>query len=180
MNATTTASAETSSKRPFVITWTFAASRDAVFRAWTQRERLMQWFGPKGLTMVKADIDLRPGGLFHYGLQTPDGHEMWGKWVFREITAPEQIAFMASFSDAAGGVTRHPLSATWPLEMLSIVTFAQQDEGTLLILRAVPHGASEIESQTFASAHDGMQKGWAGTLHQLDAYLANSHNGEHR
>jgi hypothetical protein len=33
---------------------------------------------------------------------------MWGKFVFREITPPERMVFIDSFSDEAGGITRHP------------------------------------------------------------------------
>ena len=51
--------------RPFVISCTFDASRDRVWKAWTERERLMQWFGPKGFTMPTANLDFRPGGIFH-------------------------------------------------------------------------------------------------------------------
>jgi hypothetical protein len=29
----------------------------------------------------------RPDGVFHYIQKSPDGHEMWGKFVYREIVA---------------------------------------------------------------------------------------------
>jgi uncharacterized protein YndB with AHSA1/START domain len=76
----------------------------------------MQWFGPKGFKMPGAKIDFRPGGTFHYCMEAPNGEEMWGKFVYREIVAPERIVFVSSFSDEDGEVTRHPLSPDWPLE----------------------------------------------------------------
>ncbi len=85
----------------------------------------MQWFRPKGFKMPVAKIDFRPGGIFHYCLHSPEGHEMWGKCVYREIVGPERIIFVNSFSDEKGGLTRHPLTPTWPLEMLSTITFAE-------------------------------------------------------
>ena len=48
----------------FVITRVFNAPREKVWRAWTEREQLMQWFGPKGFTMPVAHMDFRPGGFF--------------------------------------------------------------------------------------------------------------------
>ncbi len=73
-------------------------------------------------------MDLRPGGTYHYGMKAPDGAPMWGKMVYREISPPERIVFINSFSDEAGGTTRHPMAPTWPLEMLSVFTF-EDDAG---------------------------------------------------
>ena len=105
--------------KPFVISREFKAPRELVWEAWTERDRLTQWFGPKGFMMSAAKLDFRPGGSFHYSMRTPDGKEMWGKFVYREIVAPEKIVLVNSFSDAGGGLTRHPFSPAWPLEMLT-------------------------------------------------------------
>src|SRR3954465_11026908 len=102
--------------RPFVTSRTFDAPRELVWKAWSERARLMEWFGPKGFKMPAAKLDFRPGGSFHYCLEAPNGQEMWGKFVYREIVSPEKIVLVNSFSDEAGGITRHPMSATWPLE----------------------------------------------------------------
>ena len=64
---------------PFVVSRVFAAPLACIWAAWTQREGLMQWFGPQGVTMVEGTLDLRPGGQFHYGMRTPDGSHMWGQ-----------------------------------------------------------------------------------------------------
>jgi len=157
--------------REFVITRTFDAPRELVWKAWTERDRLMQWFGPKGFTMSTAKLDLRPGGMFHYCLKSADGHEMWGKFVYREIEAPERIVLVNSFSDAKGGITRHPMSPTWPQEMLSTTTFAEHEGKTTITIRWAPLNASEAERQTFDTNHENMQKGWTGTFEQLAAYL---------
>jgi len=163
--------AEEASTREFVITRVFDAPRELVWKAWTERERLMQWFGPKGFAMSTAKMDFRPGGSFHYCLRSPEGKEMWGKFVYREIVAPERIVLVNSFSDASGGLTRHPMSPTWPLEMLSTTTFAVQGDKTLLTIRWKPLNATEEERKTFDGAHGGMQQGWTGTFEQLAEYL---------
>ena len=156
----------------FVISRTLNAPRDKVWRAWTEREELMKWFGPKGVTIPVANMDLRPGGEFHYCMRMPDGHDMWGKWTFREIDAPKKLVLISTFSDAQGGITRHPMAADWPLETLSTTTFEVQDEQTLLTIRWSPWNASEVEIKKFAESHAGMQQGWGGTFEQLTAYLA--------
>ena len=57
--------------------FSFNASRDRVWKAWTERDQLLQWFGPKGFKMTTAKLDLRPGGTLHYCLRSPDGKEIW-------------------------------------------------------------------------------------------------------
>lgn len=157
--------------KPFVISRTFNTSRENMWQAWTDCERFKQWFGPKGVTMPTASMDFRPGGTFHYCMRTPDGKDMWGKFVYRDIVAPEKITLVSSFSNAAGRVTRHPMSSTWPLEMHSTFTMTEKDGRTTATIEWFPINATPEEVKTFEGAHDGMKQGWAGTFDQLDAYL---------
>ena len=161
-------------ERELVIMRVFDAPRELVWKAWTERERLMQWFGPKGFTMRTATLDLRPGGVFHYCLQSPDGQDVCGKFVYREIVAPERIVLVNSFSDEKGNLTRHPMSPTWPLEMLSTTTFAEHEGETTITVRWVPLNATEAERKTFDTSHESMQIGRTGTFDQLAEYLANA------
>jgi uncharacterized protein YndB with AHSA1/START domain len=156
----------------FSIVRKFDAPRELVFKAWTESERLAHWWGPKGYRIRIAKLDFRPGGVFHYSMTTPSGDEWWGKFVYREIVPPERLVFVNSFSDAQGGVTRAPMSPTFPLEILSTITFTEHDGRTTVTLRGVPLNASEEESKTFAGMRESMQKGWTGTMNQLAEYLA--------
>ena len=157
---------------PFVISRVLDAPRDKVWKAWTEVERLKQWWGPKGFVVTHCKIDLRPGGIMHYCLQMPDGNEMWGKFVYREIVKPERLVFVNSFSDAKGGVTRHPGHASWPLEMLSTITFEALGGRTRITVQWQPHEATEAERKTFDEGRASMNQGWTGTFEQLAAYLA--------
>jgi uncharacterized protein YndB with AHSA1/START domain len=158
--------------RPFFISRLFDAPVEKLFKAFTEPEQLRLWFGPKGSTILAGRMDLRPGGVYHYGMLTENDREMWGKWVFREISAPERIVFISSFSDALGGVTRHPLSAGWPLETISAVLFQEKDGKTMLTIQGSPFHATPLERDTFSDAFDEMRMGWEGTLEQLETYLA--------
>ncbi|MEY2536546.1 MAG: hypothetical protein QOG67_286 [Verrucomicrobiota bacterium] len=160
--------------REFVISRTFDAPRELVWKAWTERERLMQWFGPKGFTMPVAKLDFRPGGTLHYCLRSPDGKDMWGKFVYREIVPMERIVLVNSFSDEKGNLTRHPLSPAWPLEMLTDTAFTEENGKTTVTLRWRPLNATPEERITFDGAHDGMRQGWTGTFDQLTEYLKNN------
>jgi uncharacterized protein YndB with AHSA1/START domain len=158
--------------RDFIISRTFDAPREQVWKAWTERDQLMQWFGPKGFVMSEAKLDFRPGGSLHYCLRGPDGKEMWGKFVYREILPPERIALLNSFSDKDGNLTRHPLSPSWPLEMLTTTTFAEDRGKTTVTIRWALLNPTEEERKTFDSSHDGMRQGWTGAFDQLAEYLA--------
>jgi uncharacterized glyoxalase superfamily protein PhnB/uncharacterized protein YndB with AHSA1/START domain len=158
--------------KPFAISRTFDAPRDKVWKTWTERDRLLQWFGPKGFKMTMAELDFRPGGLFHYCLRSPDGSEMWGRFVYRVIDAPERIVLVNSFSDEKGGITRHPFSASWPLEMLSTTTFTEEGGKTKVTIEWSPLNPTEEERKTFETSHEGMKQGWSGTFEQLAEHLA--------
>jgi len=171
MNAT---AAPTAAKSPdFVLSRVFDAPRDLVWKCFTEARHMEKWWGPKGVTAGVKKLDLRPGGMCHYSMTTPDGKVMWGKFVYREITPPEQIVGVTSFSDEQGGMGRHPMAPTWPLEMLSVFTFEVQPGGkTKFTVRWSPHNATEEERKTFDAGHASMNQGWSGTMDKLEAYLA--------
>ena len=156
----------------FVISRVFDAPRELVWKAFTEPQRMKEWWGPTGVTITKSEMDLRPGGSYHYAMRTPDGNTMWGKFVYREITPPSRMVLVSSFSDETGGVTRHPMAPTWPLEMLSTFSFEEEGGKTRFTVRWSPLNASEEERATFVAGHASMQQGWGGTLDKLAAYLA--------
>ena len=157
---------------PVIFSRSFDAPRELVFKAWTEADRLMQWWGPKGFTMRAAKVDLRPGGVFHYAMTGPNDMEMWGKFVYREIDTPRRLSFVTSFSDAEGGTVRAPMSGTWPLEVLSTLTFTEQDGKTTITGQAMAINVNDEEQQAFDQGITSLQAGFKGTLDQLDAYLA--------
>ncbi|HAT30704.1 MAG TPA: polyketide cyclase [Janthinobacterium sp.] len=156
----------------FVISHAFEAPRELVYRAWTEAERLAQWWGPGGFTLDVLELDVRPGGIFHYGMRSPHGLEMWGKSTYREIAPPERIVSLLCFADRQGNPVRHPMSATWPLETLNTMTLVETDGKTMLTLRSTPHDANELETNTFREGHASMVQGFGCTFEQLAAYLA--------
>lgn len=156
----------------FVISRTFRAPRDLVFKIWTQREHLMKWFGPKGFTIPQCTNDFRPGGTLLYCMRSPAGPDMWGKWTYREIVPPRRLVFVMSFSDAAGGLTVHPMMPDWPRETLSTVVFTEHGDKTTVTIRWSALNATAAERKVFNTSHDSMRQGWGGTLEKLTEYVA--------
>jgi uncharacterized protein YndB with AHSA1/START domain len=122
--------------------------------------------------MDVSTLDFHPGGVFHYNMRSPEGFVMWGKFIYREIVAPERIVLIVSFPDENGGVTRYPMSPTWPLETLNTLTLSEHGGKTTLTIRSIPHSATEAERKTFKAGVDSMQQGFTGTMDQLAEYLA--------
>lgn len=159
-----------------VITRLFNAPRTLLFKAWTEPDRLAEWWGPGGSTMLAMKLDLRPGGLFHYCMQAPAGDlmggKLWGKFVYREIVPPERLVFVSGFADEQANFMRHPLGANWPLEILNTLTLDETGGKTTLLLRGEPINATEPERRTFDEAHAAVRQGFARTLDQLADHLA--------
>ncbi|MGH8068203.1 MAG: SRPBCC domain-containing protein [Candidatus Entotheonellia bacterium] len=76
-----TSAATNAGERELVITRIFDAPRELVFKAWTEPERLMRWWGPNSFTTPFCTIDLRPGGVFHCCMRSPEGRDYWCKGV---------------------------------------------------------------------------------------------------
>jgi uncharacterized protein YndB with AHSA1/START domain len=173
VTSTTTKPGDETKPFEFFIRRTFKAPRDRVWKAWTDAEQFGQWWGPKGFDIVSVTLDLRPGGMAHYLLRSPEGEDMWGRLLFREIVPQERLVFIVSFSDPKGGVSRHPLHEGWPLHIFSTVSFADAGAGgTEIAIRWVPYEATEAERKVFEDGKDSMTAGWTGTFDRLDSYLA--------
>lgn len=156
-----------------VITRTFDAPRELVWKALSQAEALAQWWGPKGFDIKVANFEFRPNGIFHYSMQPSEGSEIWGKFVYKEIEPPHKIAFVNSFSDPEGNITPNPWLPKWPLEVFNILTLEEHDGQTHLTIRGGPINATPEQLQLFESMHQSMQEGFKGTWEKLDDYLAN-------
>lgn len=166
-------SATSAQGEPFVITRVFDASRERVFQAFAEAERLAQWWGPVGFNIEVKKLEFRAGGTFHYCMKSPMG-EMWGRFTYREIVAPERIVFINSFSNPQGEITRAPFPGfdLWPLEVLNTVTFDEQDGKTTLKLSGGPINATEEEVAMYQSGFASMTQGFTGTWDQLATYLS--------
>ncbi|HEU4741601.1 MAG TPA: SRPBCC domain-containing protein [Meiothermus sp.] len=162
----------TVSEHELVIIRAFDAPRELVFRAFAEARHLARWWGPKGLRIEVHTLEFRPGGVFHYSMRSPQGQEMWGKFVYREILEPEKIVYVSSFADAEGGLTRHPMWPEWPLEILNTLTFEEHGGKTILTLRGGPINAAQNEIEFFNEVQSGVRVGFKGTLDQLEEYLA--------
>jgi uncharacterized protein YndB with AHSA1/START domain len=73
------------------LTRVFAASRDLVFRAWTEPQRLADWWGRHDFTNPICEMDARVGGKFRIVMRSPDGMDYPLCGTVREIDSPSRL-----------------------------------------------------------------------------------------
>jgi uncharacterized glyoxalase superfamily protein PhnB/uncharacterized protein YndB with AHSA1/START domain len=158
-------------KRPeLTITRVFNVPKEMVFDAFASAEAMAQWWGPVDYPTTVLSFDFRPGGLFHYKMETPQ--QVWyGRFVYNQIMRPNLIEFTSSFSDDAGRVTRAPFSADWPLEIFNRFVFSEENGKTTMKLMGYPVNPNEAETSLFNQMTENVQEGFGKTFSQLEQYL---------
>ena len=109
--------------RRISITRVFDAPREEVWRAWTEPERIAQWWGKRGWStpVSSVELDVRPGGVFRLNsINDEDGREMPMDAVYTEVVEPERLVFGTSsvtFADLGDGRTEMRFEATVSAEV---------------------------------------------------------------
>ena len=145
----------TPSDRELVTTRTFDAPRRRVWEAWTNPKHVPNWLlGPEGWTMPVCEIDLRPGGAWHFVWRRADGTEMAMRGVYREVTPPSRIVNTESW----GG--------PWP-ETINTLELTEEGGKTTMTL-TVLYPSKEARD---AATQTGMKSGMIESFDRLAEYL---------
>ncbi len=135
---------------------TFAAAPDRVFRAWIEPEAIKRWFGPQGQKTVLAEVDLRVGGRYRFGVQSPDGSVDYVSGTYREIQPPARLVFTWGWSN--------PGEPDPDETMLVTVEFRSHGAQTQVVLTQ-----ERLPSEAIKAQH---AVGWTESFEQLDQVLA--------
>ena len=145
----------TPSDREIVATRAFDAPRRLVWQAWTSSKHVPHWMiGPDGWTMPVCEIDLQPGGEWHFVWRGADGTDMEMRGVYREIVPPERLVNTESW----GG--------DWP-ETLNTLVLTERDGKTATVC-TVLYPSKEARD---AALGTGMKEGWSASYDRLDEHL---------
>ena len=139
-----------------IITRDFGAPRDLVFRAHTDPGLLVQWLGPRDLTMTVDSYDVRNGGTWRYVHQDAQGHEYGFHGVFHGTPSPDAIVATFEFEGAPGHVK------------LDTTTFEQH--GGTTRMRAVSSFQSVQDRDAMVAS--GMERGVRDSADRLAELLA--------
>jgi uncharacterized protein YndB with AHSA1/START domain len=69
-----------------------------IWAAWTEPERLKQWFAPKPWTTSACTIDLRVGGECTTTMRSPEGQEFPNTGCYLEIVPERKLVFTDALS----------------------------------------------------------------------------------
>jgi uncharacterized protein YndB with AHSA1/START domain len=148
-------------KNELIIKRVFDASRELVWKAWTDPEYLMRWWGPKNYTAPVCRIDLRVGGTYLYCMRSPEGKDYWSTGVYREIVPLERIVCTDSFADENGNVVPaayYGMNEDFPLEMLVTMTLKEFGGKTEMILKHVGLPTGTMSDMTSVGWNESFDK----------------------
>ena len=91
-------------KQVVVITRTFDAPRELVFKALTDPKLVPQWWGPRYLTTTIDKLDAKPGGSWRFVQRAPDGGEHAFHGVFHAVVPAERIVQTFEYEGVPGHV----------------------------------------------------------------------------
>jgi uncharacterized protein YndB with AHSA1/START domain len=69
---------------------TLPASREEVFRAWTDPDLVRQWFKPRGGSSPGAEMDVRVGGRYRWAMKLA-GHLYYAVGEYIEVDPPTRL-----------------------------------------------------------------------------------------
>jgi uncharacterized protein YndB with AHSA1/START domain len=128
---------------------TLPAPRALVYRAFTEPQRLLRWFGPHGFDASTITLELCEGGAWRGGMRGPDGKELIASGVYREIVPDQLLVFTYAWENA--GVRGH--------ETVCRLELSDQGVHTRLVFTQGP-----FETAAAALDHQG---GWGEAFEKL-------------
>ncbi|WP_248910720.1 SRPBCC family protein [Halocatena marina] len=157
-NATSDETEIETKESSLIIRRTFAASRERVWKAWTDPEQVIQWWGPNGFTTTVHEMDVKPDGVWRFVMHGPDGVDYPNEIVYEEIVEPERLVY-----------THRSNEENDPGSFQVTVTFVEQeDTKTELTMRQLYKSAAEFDKsvEEFGAIEGAIQ-----TLDHLAEYV---------
>lgn len=139
-----------------VITREFDAPRELLFRVHVEPELLVQWLGPRRLTMTIDRYEVRDGGTWRYTHRDADGAEYGFHGVFHGTPSPDGIVQTFEFEGAPGHVS------------LGTLTFEEAGGRTRLRSNSVFQSVEDRDAMVQSGMEEGVNEG----MERLDELLA--------
>ena len=139
-----------------VITRSFDAPRELVFKAFTDADAVRQWWGLNSTETIVDQLEARPGGRWRFVQRDGDGNEFGFHGVYHDLQAPERIVYTFEFEGMPGHV------------LLETLVFEDQDGRTQMTDTSVFQSVADRDGML----QSGMESGAAESMDRLDEYLA--------
>lgn len=137
----------------------FLAPVSLVWRTYTEKELLDQWWAPKPWKTETKSMDFKPGGKWMYDMVGPKGERHGAAQIFKEIVFEKYFSGIDAFTDEQGNINETMPVANWKN------TFLPTDNGTLVIVDAVYPNKEALEfvikmgmDKGVSMAHDNLSE----------------------
>jgi uncharacterized protein YndB with AHSA1/START domain len=117
--------ADSSGDREINTIRTFDASRELVWKMWTEAQHIKHWWGPRGFTTTIESMDVRPGGIWKLVMHGPDGTNYPNKIVYLDVDPMNRLVY-----ENSGGKQGGPAA-----KFRSTITFSDKGTGTEVSVR---------------------------------------------
>jgi uncharacterized protein YndB with AHSA1/START domain len=127
----------------------FDAPRELVWRAWTEPDQLVRWWGPPGWStdVSTVTMEVRPGGAFRLTSVNEEGAEMPVVGVYREVVEPERL------------VLEEPAEDAWHEGAVSVVSLTDLGDGrTELVLQSTIQTTDEMRAAAEAGLRSSIDR----------------------
>jgi uncharacterized protein YndB with AHSA1/START domain len=142
--------------REIVINRLLNAPRELVYEAWTNPKHLVNWWGCKNFSTIFQQIEIKPGGKWHFTMNGPDGASFSNFALFTEVVKPERLVYL------------HAASETDEPNFKVTVTFEERGTKTWLTMRSVYATVAERDHAVKAF---GVVRGSNETIDKLELYI---------
>ena len=137
-----------------------------IWAAWTTPEHIKRWFTPAPWRTIDCRIDLRPGGIFHTVMLSPEGREFPNAGCYLEVI-PERRLVWTNALQSGYRPLRAQTDASVEFAFTAVIELAAQGAGTRYTA-LVMHGDEDACAKHRAM---GFEQGWGKALDQLVACM---------
>lgn len=143
------------------VTRSFDADRDDVWRAWSERELLDQWWAPRPWRAETKSMDFREGGHWLYAMVSPENERHWARIDYKTINRPQGFFCEDYFCNDEG-----VRNVEFPTMFWDVAFHSGQGKTTAVIDIAFNEAAHMT-----AIMEMGFKEGFTSALNNLEEYL---------
>jgi uncharacterized protein YndB with AHSA1/START domain len=140
----------------------FDAPIALLWKMWTDPASFKAWYGPVGVTVPVAELDVRPGGRRRVGMAAGPT-DMWFTGQHLEVAEPTRLVYTETIADEHG----NPISP----ESLGMPPKTPGTTEVTVLLEEVEGGTRVTLTHAGVPAESGAARGWNGAFDKLAAEL---------
>jgi uncharacterized protein YndB with AHSA1/START domain len=151
-------------REDLVVTRIIDAPLELVWKAWTEPEHVMKWWGPRHYTSPSAKIDLREGGKFIFSMRAPQeqgGQEHYTAGIYKKIIPLQYLEFTQSLSDKDGNPidpAQVGMPSDFPAEIRTSIVFKAKGDMTEVIITEYDWPVGQMYIYSIVGLHQSIDK----------------------